>query len=184
MVWVVLAIVVIAALAVLAAVAMRRRRTEQLQQRFGPEYGRVVEERGDRRAAESELNDRFSRRQEFEVRELDPVARDAYADRWEQAQRRFVDQPPAAIAEADALVIEVMRDRGYPVAGDFEQRADDVSVDHPEVVENYRAAHGISQRATAGRAGTEELRQAMVHYRALFAELLGRQERHPTEAGR
>ena len=184
MVWVVLAIVVIAALAALAVLASKRRRSEQLQQRFGPEYERVVQDRGDRRAAESELSERFSRRRQFEIRDLDPAARDAYADRWEQAQRRFVDQPPAAIAEADALVIEVMRDRGYTVADDFDQRADDVSVDHPEVVENYRAAHGISQRATGGDAGTEDLRQAMVHYRALFAELLDRGERHPTEAGR
>ena len=184
MVWVIVAIVVIAALGALAYMLMQRRRSEQLQQRFGPEYERLVDDRGDRREAESELQERFTRRQKFDIRELDPAAREDYAARWKQAQGTFVDQPAAAIAEADALVIEVMRDRGYPVATEFEQRAADVSVDHPEVVEHYRAAHGISQRATGGQAGTEDLRQAMVHFRALFAELLGPQQRHRTETGR
>jgi hypothetical protein len=185
MVWIIVAIVVIVAAVALAYMAMQRRRSGQLQQRFGPEYDRTVEERGgDRREAESELQERFARRKEFEIRELDPAARREYAARWKQAQAHFVDQPAAAIAEADALVMEVMRDRGYPVADDFEQRAADVSVDHPEVVEHYRAAHGISARATRGDAATEDLRQAMVHFRALFAELLGSEARHPTEAGR
>jgi hypothetical protein len=185
MVWIIVAIVVIAAAAALGYTAMQRRRSQQLQQRFGPEYERTVEERGgDRREAESELQERFARREQFEVRELDPEARGRYAARWKQAQAHFVDQPAAAIAEADALVMEVMRDRGYPVADEFDQRAADVSVDHPDVVEHYRAAHGISTRATHGDAGTEDLRQAMVHFRALFAELLGAEEPHPTEAGR
>jgi hypothetical protein len=183
--WIIVAIVVIAAAAALGFLLLQRRRSEQLQDRFGPEYKRVVAERGgDRQEAESELQDRFKRRSTFEVRDLEPASRDRYAERWRQAQSRFVDQPASAIAEADALVLEVMSDRGYPVADDFEQRAADVSVDHPEVVEHYRAAHGISQRATDGRASTEDLRQAMVHFRALFAELLGREERHPTQAGR
>jgi hypothetical protein len=181
-VWVVVAIVVIALLAA-SVVALQRRRSAQLQDRFGSEYDRVVAERGGRRDAESELQERSTRRKGFEVRDLDPAARDGYADRWEQAQRRFVDEPPAAIAEADALVMEVMDARGYPVAGDFEQRAADVSVDHPEVVEHYRAAHGISTRATEGRASTEDLRQAMVHFRALFAELLVPEERKTTGTG-
>ena len=184
MVWVIVAIVVIAALAVLGYAAMQRRRTAQLQQRFGREYDREIERRGDRREAESELQERFSRHQDLDIRELDPAARREYAARWRQAQANFVDQPAVAIAEADALVIEVMRDRGYPTGGDFEQRAADVSVDHPDVVEHYRAAHGISQRATEGGAGTEDLRQAMVHFRALFDELLGADQRHTTEAGR
>src|SRR3954451_13101183 len=173
MVIVIVAIVVIA-LIVAAIVLMRQRRSQQLQEGFGPEYERTVEERGgDRREAEAELRERRQRRDQFEIRELEPAARDRYADRWRDAQRRFVDEPAPAVGEADALVIEVMRDRGYPVADEFEQRAADVSVDHPEVVEHYRAAHGISTRATAGEANTEDLRQAMVHFRALFVELLG-----------
>jgi FtsZ-interacting cell division protein ZipA len=170
---VIVAIVVIA-LIVAALVVARQRRSQQLQERFGPEYERAVEERGgDRREAEAELRERRQRRQEFEIRELEPAARDRYADRWRAAQRRFVDQPGPAVGEADALVMEVMRERGYPVADEFEQRAADVSVDHPEVVEHYRAAHEISGRATIGEASTEDLRQAMVHFRALFNDLLG-----------
>jgi FtsZ-interacting cell division protein ZipA len=173
MVIVIVAIVVIA-LIVAAIVLMRQRQSQQLQEGFGPEYERTVEERGgDRREAEAELRERRQRRDEFEVRDLEPAARDRYADRWRDAQRRFVDEPAPAVGEADALVMEVMRDRGYPVADEFDQRAADVSVDHPEVVEHYRAAHDISGRATAGEASTEDLRQAMVHFRALFVELLG-----------
>jgi FtsZ-interacting cell division protein ZipA len=170
---VIVAIVVIALIAA-ALVVARQRRSQQLQEGFGPEYERAVEERGgDRREAEAELLDRRRRRQEFEVRDLEPAARDRYAERWRSAQRRFVDQPGPAVGEADALVMEVMRERGYPVADEFEQRAADVSVDHPEVVEHYRAAHEISGRATIGEASTEDLRQAMVHFRSLFDELLG-----------
>jgi FtsZ-interacting cell division protein ZipA len=173
MVIVILAIVVIAVV-VAALLYSRQRRSQQLQEGFGPEYERTVEERGgDRREAEAELRERRDRRDQFEIRELEPAARDRYADRWRDAQRRFVDEPAPAVGEADALVMEVMRDRGYPVADEFDQRAADVSVDHPEVVEHYRAAHDISGRATAGEAGTEDLRQAMVHFRGLFVELLG-----------
>jgi hypothetical protein len=173
MVIVIVAIVLIA-LIVGALIVARQRRSQQLQEGFGPEYERTVEERGgDRRQAESELRERRQRRDQFEVRELEPAARDRYADRWRSAQRRFVDQPGPAVGEADALVMEVMRERGYPVADEFDQRAADVSVDHPDVVEHYRAAHGISGRATVGEASTEDLRQAMVHFRALFVELLG-----------
>src|SRR3954451_1124578 len=176
MVIVIVAIVVIA-LIVAAIVLMRQRRSQQLQEGFGPEYERTVEERGGgRREAEPELRERRQRRDQFEIRELEPAARDRYADRWRDAQRRFVDEPAPAVGEADALVMEVMRDRGYPVADEFDQRAADVSVDHPDVVEHYRAAHDISGRATAGEASTEDLRQAMVHFRALFVELLGRDE--------
>src|SRR5215213_6961408 len=167
----VIVILVILVIALVAAglIITRQRRSQQLQEGFGP-----VEERGgDRREAEAELQERRQRREKFEVRDLDPDARDRYAERWRAAQRRFVDEPAPAVGEADALVSEVMRDRGYPVAEEFDQRAADVSVDHPEVVDNYRAAHGISSRATAGDASTEDLRQAMVHFRALFAELLG-----------
>jgi hypothetical protein len=173
MIYVILAIVVIAAV-VAAVLLMRQRQSQQLQEGFGPEYERTVEERGgDQRAAEAELRERRQRREQFEIRDLDADARDRYVERWRAAQRRFVDEPAPAVGEADALVIEVMRERGYPAADEFEQRAADVSVDHPQVVEHYRAAHGISSRATAGDASTEDLRQAMVHFRALFAELLG-----------
>jgi len=171
--------IIVIALIVVALLLMRQRRSQQLQEGFGPEYERTVEERGgDRREAEAELRERQQRRQKFEVRELEPAARDRYAERWRAAQRRFVDEPAPAVGEADALVMEVMRDRGYPVADEFEQRAADVSVDHPEVVEHYRAAHDISGRATAGDASTEDLRQAMVHFRALFVELLGTDDQH------
>jgi FtsZ-interacting cell division protein ZipA len=172
MVIVIVAIVLIA-LVVGALVLARQRRSQQLQEGFGPEYERTVSERGDRKQAEAELLERRKRHDRFEIRELDAAARDRYADRWRSAQRRFVDQPGPAVGEADALVMEVMRDRGYPVADEFEQRAADVSVDHPEVVEHYRAAHEISGRATTGEASTEDLRQAMVHFRGLFVELLG-----------
>jgi FtsZ-interacting cell division protein ZipA len=172
MVIVIVAIVLIA-LVVGALVLARQRRSQQLQEGFGPEYERTVSERGDRKQAEAELLERRKRHDRFEIRELDPAARDRYADRWRSAQRRFVDEPAPAVGEADALVMEVMRERGYPVADEFEQRAADVSVDHPQVVEHYRAAHDISGRATTGEASTEDLRQAMVHFRALFVELLG-----------
>jgi FtsZ-interacting cell division protein ZipA len=182
MVIVIVAIVLIALIAG-ALVLARQRRSQQLQEGFGPEYDRTVEERGgDRREAEAELHERRQRRQEFEVRDLEPAVRDRYADRWRSAQRRFVDQPGPAVAEADELVMEVMRDRGYPVAEEFDQRAADVSVDHPEVVEHYRAAHDISGRATSGDASTEDLRQAMVHYRALFSELLEPKSRETTRS--
>ena len=176
MVIVIVAIVLIA-LVVGALVLARQRRSQQLQEGFGSEYDRTLEERGgDRKEAEAELLERRQRRDQFEIRDLEPAARDRYAERWRAAQRRFVDQPGPAVGEADALVMEVMRDRGYPVADEFDQRAADISVDHPEVVEHYRAAHGISGRATAGDATTEDLRQAMVHFRALFVELLGEDE--------
>src|SRR3954467_11603069 len=174
--------IIVIALVVAALLYSRQRKSQQLQEGFGPEYERTVEERGgDRREAEAELRERRQRRDQFGVRGLEPAARDRYAERWRGAQRRFVDEPAPAVGEADALVIEVMRARGYPGAEEFDQRAADVSVDHPQVVEHYRAAHDISGRATAGEASTEDLRQAMVHFRALFVELLGRDEQPGTD---
>jgi hypothetical protein len=172
MLWAVIAVLAIA-LVVAGVVIARQRRSQRLQEGFGPEYGRTLAEKGDRRAAESELLERRERRRQLEIRELDAESRDRYAERWRAAQRTFVDQPAAAVAEADALVSEVMHERGYPVEEDFERRAADVSVDHPRVVENYRAAHGISVRAARNEADTEDLRQALVHFRALFEDLLG-----------
>jgi hypothetical protein len=171
-VWV-LIIVLLIALVAAGVVIARQRRSQQLQEGFGPEYGRTLADRGDRRAAEEELRERRARHEQLEIRELEPSAQERYAERWRAAQRTFVDQPAAAVAEADSLVSEVMRERGYPVEDDFDRRAADISVEHPVVVENYRAAHEISRRAVRDEAGTEDLRQAMIHFRALFDELLG-----------
>jgi hypothetical protein len=170
--WVIIAIVVIV-LVVAGVVIARQRRSQQLQEGFGPEYGRTLAEKGDRRAAEAELLERRDRRRQLDIRELDRESRERYAERWQGVQRTFVDKPAVAVADADRLVSEVMRDRGYPVEEEFERRVADVSVDHPTVVENYRAAHGISVRAARNAADTEDLRQALVHFRALFEDLLG-----------
>ena len=171
MIWVLIAVVILL-LAVVAVLVARQQRSRRLKEGFGPEYDRVVAERGDQRSAERELLERRERRKQFEIRDLEPVVRDQYLERWEDTQRRFVDEPAAAVTAADLLVQEVMRGRGYPVADDFEQRAADISVDHPVLVENYRAAHAISVRADNGQATTEDLRQSMVHFRALFDDLL------------
>jgi hypothetical protein len=180
MVWILVAILVLlAAGAVLYAA--RERRTRRLREGFGSEYERTLSERGDRRAAESELREREQRRDKLEIRELEPEVREHYAEQWRTEQRRFVDRPVAAVGEADRLVTEVMRARGYPVDEDFERRAADVSVDHPEVVQHYRIARDISVRTTRGETGTEDLRQAMVHFRALFEELLGQGVRDDAE---
>ncbi len=169
--WIVIAVVVIAAIALAVWAAMRKRRTESLRQQFGSEYDRTVEETGAARDAESELERRRRRREELDIRPLAPGARQRYADDWRSVQARFVDDPSGAVAQADTLVTQVMRERGYPM-DDFDQRAADVSVDHPGVVGDYRAAHDISTRSANGDADTEDLRQAMVHYRALFEDLL------------
>jgi hypothetical protein len=168
-VWIVIAAAaVVVLLALIWWAAARKRRTSHLREGFGPEYDRTVEETGSRRSAESELKQREQRREELEIRPLASAARDRFASRWSSVQERFVDDPRAALRDAHALVIEVMRERGYPT-DDFEQRAADVSVDHPEVVQNYRSAHEITKRDDAD---TEEQRQGLVHYRALFDELL------------
>ena len=169
--WIVIAVVVVAAVAAIAFVATRGRKRQQLRQRFGPEYERTVGEVGDRRAAEGELAERAKRREQLDIRPLSAAARDRYAEQWRQVQTRFVDQPDSAVGEADALVSQVMRDRGYPIE-DFEAQAGLISVDHPHVVENYRFAHRIYVRNTQNLASTDELRQALLHYRSLFDELL------------
>jgi hypothetical protein len=170
-IWVVIAIVALVVIGVLVWFAMNKQRSGQLREVFGPEYDRTVEESEDRRAAESELLERRKRVEEFEIRPLDPAERTRFASRWIAVQSRFVDDPKSALGEADELVTEVMGERGYPM-DDFDQRAADVSVDHPRVVEDYRAAHGISERVGSNDATTEDMRQALVHYRALFSELL------------
>jgi hypothetical protein len=168
--WVLVAIIVVL-VAVVGVLLARQQRSRRLQEGFGPEYKRTVQRSGDQREAESELLERRKRREELDIRPLEPEARERYRDAWGATQRRFVDDPQAAVGEADELVTGVMRDRGYPV-DEFEEQAAVVSVDHPGVVENYRAGHAISRKCADGRAGTEDLRQAMKHYRALFAELL------------
>ena len=168
-----MAVVAIAALIVVLAVAMavRKRRTRALTDRFGPEYDHALETAGKRTRAEAELEARTKRVEKLDIRALTTAERDRYAGLWRSAQERFVDSPPMAVAEADHLVTEVMRVRGYPMT-DFEQAAADVSVAHPHLVTNYRAAHAIAVSSAGQKTGTEDLRQAMVHYRALFEELL------------
>lgn len=180
MTWVLVGVVVVL-LVVIGLLLARLQRSRQLQQDFGPEYRRAVSEHGDQRSAEKELMDRRQRVRKFEIRPLARASRERYTERWAATQRYFVDEPVAAVGEAHALVQEVMRERGYPVEDDFEQQAADISVDHPNLVENYRAAHQISLDARNGRAKTEQLRQSMVHFRALFEDLLGPEDDERTD---
>lgn len=166
-----LAVLVLVAVALLAFFYVRSRRGPDVKERFGPEYERTVERTGDRKQAEEELRAREERHEELDIRSLDPQRRERFMAQWQDAQKRFLDEPEAAIREADRLVTEVMRERGYPME-DFEQRAADISVDHPTVVERYRAAADIAVVTERGEATTEDLRRAMTHYRALFDELL------------
>lgn len=172
-VMVVIAVIVIAVIvaAVIAFLTSRKRRSQQLRERFGPEYDRVVRQEGDARKAEGVLQFREKRREKFNIRPLSAADRSSFAVRWNEVQARFVDDPRGAVTVADSLVTDVMQVRGYPI-GEFDQRAADLSVDYPLIVDNYRAAHDIAARHSAGKATTEDLRQAMVHYRALFQELL------------
>jgi hypothetical protein len=172
--WVLIAaaIVVIAAVAILVTrSATSRKRTERLKERFGPEYERTVGEAGEQSGAEDELAARERKRDKLDIIPLSPGAREKYADSWRTVQTAFVDNPPSAVGDADRLVTQVMRDRGYPI-DDFDQRAADISVDHPKVVENYRTAHSIYLLQEEGDVGTEDQREAFVHYRALFEKLL------------
>jgi hypothetical protein len=164
-------LIVLALLVVLALVAGRRLRSRRLRERFGPEYDRTVAEAGDRKQAESRLQERTARRQRLDIVPLDAAGRARYVEAWRRTQARFVDEPAEATREADRLITAVMRERGYPI-DDFEQRAADVSVDHPQVVDDYRAAQAIAAANERSEASTEDLRQALVHYRSLFEELL------------
>jgi hypothetical protein len=166
-------LIIIAAVVVVAVIAMaaRQRRTAALRQRFGPEYDRAVEAREGRRLAEADLREREKQRAQLDIRPLPEGTRVRFAEEWQDVQERFVDQPSDAVVAADRLVYSVMEARGYPM-GDFDARADLVSVDHPDVVENYRFAHGIHGRAQAQQASTEDLREALLRYRSLFDELL------------
>jgi len=171
--WIVLAVVLIIALSATAAWALshRKKQSQRLKQRFGSEYGRTVDELGGRSKAESELKAREVRVEQLTIMPLAPPDAARFTQSWSALQSRFVDDPKGVVAQADQLVRELMLKRGYPM-GDFERRAADISVDHPTVVETYRAAQAIAVRDQRGEADTEELRKAVVHYRALFDELL------------
>src|SRR5262245_39783647 len=161
----------IAGAAVVVYLVLRWRRTERLRRRFGPEYERTVRETGSVGTAETRLHAREQRVARLHIRPLAPDDAARFGTAWKNVQAKFVDDPEGAVTEADRLVGEVMHARGYPL-GDFDQRVEDVSADHPNVVMNYRAARDIARDHASGRATTEDLRQAMVHYRALFTELL------------
>jgi hypothetical protein len=167
-----IAIVIGAAVAwAVAFVVVRNRRSDDLKRHFGTEYDRMIQERGSRARAEAELLERARRVKQLEIHPLSPGERERFADRWRVTQASFVDNPASAVTQADALVEEVMRARGYPVE-DFEARAADISVDHPRFVQDYREAHAIALAAQRGTARTEDLRRATIHYRDLFEDLL------------
>ena len=163
--------IIVLLLVVAGLLLTRKRRSEHLSRHFGPEYERTVESMGSREKAEAELLAREKRVRKLQIIPLPPQDAERFRMEWQSLQGRFVDNPRSAVAEADILVRDLMTRRGYPM-GDFESRAADISVDHPLVVEHYRAAHAIALREREGGADTEALRQALVHYRALFAELL------------
>ena len=171
--WVWIVIAVVAVIVVLAIVwsALRAKRSRGLQDSFGREYDRTVDQAGGRRAAERELRDRQKQHDELDIRPLSPESRDRYMRRWQSTQTRFVDDPKGAVAEADQLVQDVMQERGYPTK-DFDRRVADISVDHPNLVEKYRTADGVARASERGEASTEDMRHSVRHYRALFAELL------------
>jgi hypothetical protein len=175
--WILIGIAAAVVIAAFAWGAYRKRRSARLQDTFGAEYDRTVADAPTRREAEADLAERERRRRDFELKPLQPQARERYIDQWRQTQEQFVDDPEGAVGRADALIQEVMRERGYPVE-DFDQRANDLSVDHSDVISNYRAAHATAIANERGKATTEDLRNAVIHYRALFSELL---EAEPVE---
>lgn len=164
-------VIAVVAVAIVAWVVVQKMRTKKLRGRFGPEYERTVEHIGDRRKAEDELEARRKRVAKFNLRPLSLEEQTRFGKEWAATQARFVDDPKGAVADGNRLVKELMQARGYPV-GDFDQRAADISVDHPGVVSNYRSAREIAARSEQGKATTEDLRKAVVSYRELFEELL------------
>jgi hypothetical protein len=185
----IIVIVLVVLVAAAALYAYQRRKSGQLQQRFGPEYERSLEQSGDRRSAERDLRQREQRRAKLEVHPLSGESAERYRVEWATLQQGFVDAPADAVEQADRLVLRMMRESGYPV-DDFEQRADDISVDHPDVAQNYRQAHAVAVAQTRGQADTEDLRQAVTAYRRLVEVLLdddgrslnGRHNPGPTDA--
>ena len=174
-------IVGVVVLALLGVLVWQRQRSEALRARYGPEYERTVNTLGDKRRAESELLRRQERVEALDIVPLSAQQQTAYLQQWRAVQSRFVDDPKGAVTDADRLVEDVMKTRGYPISN-FDQRAADLSVHHPRVVENYRAARDIAQRHRRGEATTEDLRQAMVHYRGLFQDLLEDREHAEVES--
>ncbi|WP_326638622.1 hypothetical protein OG884_30635 [Streptosporangium sp. NBC_01755] len=170
-IWVAVVVVAVVAIVAVGYLVLQQQRRHRLRDRFGPEYERTLQERDSRRDAEQELRAREQRFSSLDIRTLDAQTREIYAKKWMEVQERFVDAPGFAVTEADHLVTSVMAERGYPTE-DFEQRLSDLSVAHGRTLDHYRQAHEISTRAAHKEASTEELRQAMVHYRALFEELL------------
>ena len=173
----------VAAVVIVAGVALwwtaRMRRRHELQNRFGDEYEVVLDEHGSKRRADQELTARQARHDELDIRPLDPQLRLQYAEQWRSAQARFVDEPDAALEDADRLVEDVMAERGYPV-GDVDRKIADLSVEHSDVLSHYRQAHDAAQESADGQATTESLRRGMVHYRALFEALLDDKADAPT----
>lgn len=169
--WILIIVAAIVVAAGAAWAAAQQRRTARLRGRFGPEYDRTTESTASKREAEDELLAREKRREQLEIRPLPAAARERYLERWQLVQSQFVDDPAGAVAAADTLIQSVMADRGYPVEN-FDQRAADVSVDHPSVVDNYRAGRRLAETSARGDGTTEDLRLAMKHYRALFEELI------------
>ena len=169
--WAIIVAAILVVAVLILTTSIRRRRSAELRSGFGPEYDRTIERVGGRRAAEADLRERQARHDELELRPLEPLARKGYMDAWQGTQAEFVDNPASAIDDADRLIQDVMRSRGYPVE-DFDDRASLVSVEHPEVVERYRRAHAIAASNDNGGADTEDLRIAMQDFRALFVELV------------
>ena len=163
--------VIVLVVGAIIAVYFQRRRTVKLRSRFGPEYERSVAESGDRRSAEAQLEKRAERVEKYHLRPLTVDDRSRFTEQWDRVQAHFVDAPAGAVAEADQLLGDIMATCEYPIE-DIEQRAADISVDHPIVVQNYRSAHDIAIRQAKGQANTEDLRRAMIHYRALFEDLV------------
>jgi hypothetical protein len=168
---IIIAVLVVVVLALGGLLYFQRHRSDQLRSRFGPEYDRAVKESGGKSKAEAKLTEREKRVKSLSIHPLEPSDRARFTRSWQTVQAEFVDDPEGSIGHADSLLAEVMSARGYPVS-DFEQISADISVDHPNVVQNYRAAHEIALRHERGQANTEDLRQAMIHYRSLFEELV------------
>jgi len=172
---IIIGLIVVGIVSIFAALFLRKHKTERLRTRFGPEYARAIEESGGRRKAEAGLEQREKRVESFAIRPLAASDRERYIASWHKIQTEFVDDPKNSVTQADQLLGDVMSTRGYSLS-DFEQRSADISVDHPLVVQNYRSAHEIAVRHASGQATTEDLRQAMIHYRTLFDELVGEPE--------
>ena len=171
---------VIIVLAIAGFVLMQRRRTEHLQSRFGAEYDRAVNQVGDKRKAEAELEKREERVEKLSIRPLEPAQRERFTVDWQSVQAEFVDSPENSIRDADILLQDVMEAKGYPIKN-FDQVAADISVDHPTVVQHFRTAHDIAQRHSRGEGNTEDLRNAMINYRALFDELVNDKRAEPRD---